>query len=380
MTTVRRVGLGALFLDPGVSGGSETYLRSLIPALVRAHPEVTFELATTRRGADELTNEDWAGAVRVLRLRCDDDQPVRRTMQDLVAIPRLARERGWQLLHSLSNRGPRHTSVASVVTLHDVIFFDESTLGRVSTAGMRWAVRGAVAGADWVIAGSESAASDIARVLGVDLARVTAIPHGPGREPGPPAPEALVRRRFDLGSARVILCVAAKRPHKNQRLLIEALRFLPGDLHLILVGRDEGQGPKLAAQAQEAGASARVHLLEYLPDPDLEGLWSVASCAAFPTRAEGFGLPVLEAMRRGVPVACSDIPVLREVAGSAAHYFQADDARAAAAAIEMALEDRDAARLGLERAARFTWERAAAATYRVYEQALRARADERALR
>ena len=67
--------------------------------------------------------------------------------------------------------------------------------------------------------------------------------------------------------------------------------------------------------------SERVRFLGYLPDDELEGLWRLAACAAFPTLGEGFGLPVLEAMARGVPVACCDLPVLREVGGDVPHYF-----------------------------------------------------------
>ncbi|MGH2845930.1 MAG: glycosyltransferase family 4 protein, partial [Thermoleophilaceae bacterium] len=318
MTAPKRVGLNALFLDPGVSGGSETYLGGLVPALVSAFPEVRFELATTRRGAAALAAEDWADAVTLLRLPCDDDEPARRTLVEQLLLPRLAGRRGWDVLHSLANRGPRRAGTASVVTVLDVIFFHHRTMGRVSTHGMRWAVRAAVAGADAVVAISEAAARDIATTLGVERTRITAIPLGPGREPSDAAPEQAIRRRLALDGARVVVCVAAKRPHKNQRLLVEALGRLPDDVHAVLVGHDEGYGDELEAAAARLGVAGRVRLLEGVGAHELEGLWGIAGCACFPTRAEGFGLPVLEAMRRGVPVACSDIPVLREVAGDAA--------------------------------------------------------------
>jgi glycosyltransferase involved in cell wall biosynthesis len=365
----RKVGFNALFFDPGVSGGSETYLRALVPALVEGNPAVQFELATTRRGARALSDEPWADSVALLRLPCDDDEPARRTLVEQILLPRLARRRGWDVLHSLANRGPARTAQPSVVTVLDVIFFHHRTMGLVSTHGMRWAVRGAVAGADAIIAISEAAADDIATTLGVDRARITAIPLGPGREPSAPANPS-IRRRLGLEQARIVLCVAAKRPHKNQGLLVAALPELPPDLHAVLVGHDEGYGAELRATARNLGVADRVHLVDYLPDEQLEGLWASAGCACFPTRAEGFGLPVLEAMRRGVPVACSDIPVLREVAGDAAHYFDPSDPKAAASAIEEAMADRSAGSRGKERSAGFTWERAAARTFSVYERAL----------
>jgi glycosyltransferase involved in cell wall biosynthesis len=361
----RKVGFNALFLDPGVSGGSETYLRALVPALVEAHPDVQFEIATTRRGAKALSEEPWADLVALLRLPCDDDEPARRTVVEQIVLPRLARRRGWDVLHSLANRGPARTAQRSVVTVLDVIFFHQRTMGRVSTHGMRWAVRGAIAGADAVIAISEAAAHDIATTLGVDRARITAIPLGAGREPFASA-NLSIRRRLGLEQVRVVLCVAAKRPHKNQGLLIATLPELPADLHAVLVGHDEGYGAELRATARNLGVADRVHLVDYLPDEQLEGLWASAGCACFPTRAEGFGLPVLEAMRRGVPVACSDIPVLREVAGDAAHYFDPSNPKAAASAINEAMRDEAAAARGKERSAGFTWERTASETFSVY--------------
>ena len=371
MSGPARVGLNALFLDPGVSGGSETYLRNLVPALIDAFPDVQFELATTRRGAIAIGAEPWAAELRILRLPCDDDEPVRRTLMEQARLPGLARDRGWEVMHSLSNRAPRWPAVASVVTIHDVLFFQHRTMGLVSTHAMRWAVRAAATGADEVIAVSESAAGEIAATLGVDRSTITAVPHGPGRPPSAPSNGDEVLRRHGLDGTRFVLCVAAKRPHKNQRLLVEALPELPDDVTLVLVGHDEGYGRELTARAERLGVAARMLMLDYLADEELEALWAAAGCAALPTLAEGFGLPVLEALQRGVPVACSDIAVLREVAGPAAHYFDPGEAGAAATSILAALADADAKTRGPERAALFTWERSARQTFEVYERALR---------
>jgi glycosyltransferase involved in cell wall biosynthesis len=364
--------LNALFLDPGISGGSETYLHHLVPALFALDTGTSFAVATTRRGAASLQGEDWAGELEVIALPCDDDEPVRRTLAEHVLLPRLARRRTCAVLHSLSNRGPRRSPVASVVTVHDVIFFQHPAMGFVSTQGMRWAVRAAVSGADGVIAVSEEAAAEIARTLGIDRGRITVVPHGPGRDPRAVSPPEVARARaaYGLAGARVVLCVAAKRPHKNQRLLVDALPHLPPDVRLLLVGRDEGYGAELRTAASERGVSERVVLLEDVSDAELEALWAMTACAAFPAVAEGFGLPVLEAMRRGVPVACSDIAVLREVGGDAARYFDPNDARSAGAANAAALSDGGAAERGRARAAEFSWERAAERTFEVYERAM----------
>jgi glycosyltransferase involved in cell wall biosynthesis len=117
-----------------------------------------------------------------------------------------------------------------------------------------------------------------------------------------------------------------------------------------------------------------VRFVGYVSDADLEGLWGVSDCAAFPTLGEGFGIPVIEALAHGVPVAASDIPVLREIGGGLPHYFDPLDPADAARAIGAALRDTDAARLGPAHAAQFSWSAAAEATHEVYGRALAAHA------
>jgi glycosyltransferase involved in cell wall biosynthesis len=117
----------------------------------------------------------------------------------------------------------------------------------------------------------------------------------------------------------------------------------------------------------------RVRFAGWVPAEDLEGLWALASCAAFPTLAEGFGIPLIEAMDRGVPLAGSDIPVLREVGGEVPRFFDPHDPASAARAIDAAMSaDRDDPRVaaGRARAAKYTWAAAAEATFGAYRRAL----------
>ena len=121
-----------------------------------------------------------------------------------------------------------------------------------------------------------------------------------------------------------MLSVASDLPHKNLAALIDGLAALDERPVLAFAGHGTDTGD-LRARAAQAGVADDVRLLGAV-DPDrLESLYAAAAVVATPTRFEGFGLPVLEAMARGVPVACSELPVLREVAGDAAVYFDASD-------------------------------------------------------
>ena len=143
---------------------------------------------------------------------------------------------------------------------------------------------------------------------------------------------------------------------------------------LVLPGYPTAHEAELRERAGTAGVQRDVRFLGWLSGEELEGLWQVADAFVFPSLYEGFGLPVLEAMARGVPVACSNASSLPEVAGDAALMFDPHEERAIAAAIERLLtDDAEAERLrarGLERAREFTWERTARLTLESYERAL----------
>jgi glycosyltransferase involved in cell wall biosynthesis len=364
--------LNALFLDPAASGGPETYMRGLVPALARERPAARLTVVTTRSGAAGLRQDGWGEWAEVRQLPCEDGQRLRRTWAEQVLLPRLARRLQVDVLHSLASLAPVLPGVPAAITLHDVTFVIRRTFGLTTTVGMREVMRRAARRADSLLTGSVAARDEICAVFGLNPAAVAVVPHGAGRPPEvEPVPEAELRERHRLGSSRVVLCVAAKRPHKNQGLLLRALAgHLGDDTVVVLAGHAEPYEDELRAQAAELGVKDRVRFLEYIPDAELEGLWRVADCAAFPTLGEGFGLPVLEAMARGVPVACSDLPVLREVGGDVAHYFTPDDPVAAAAAIEAAQRDGDARTAGPRQAARFTWEESARLHWEAYERAM----------
>ncbi len=193
-----------------------------------------------------------------------------------------------------------------------------------------------------------------------------------------PTPASTLRSTLELGERPVLLSPSAKRPHKNLVRLWRALAAIPPPQRPMLVvpGYPTPHEAELRALARELGIDADLRLPAWISEPDLEGLYAVASGVVFPSLYEGFGLPVLEAMARGVPVACSNRSSLPEVAGDAALSFDPEDVTAIRQAMERLLDDGPLrARLtaaGTRQAARFSWERTAELTVASYRRALTA--------
>ncbi len=127
--------LNALYLAPGVSGGPETYLRGLAPALASEYPELRLSVATTRSGAAALAADGWRDFARLLPLPCEDGQRLRRQLAEQLLLPRAVRRERVDLVHSLASIAPLVVGTRSVVTLHDVTFLRERTFGRLTNWG-----------------------------------------------------------------------------------------------------------------------------------------------------------------------------------------------------------------------------------------------------
>jgi glycosyltransferase involved in cell wall biosynthesis len=225
---------------------------------------------------------------------------------------------------------------------------------------------------------SEAARDDIVRFLKVDRARVDVAHLGPGRGDGVVArPQEEVRRELDLGDDPVALTVSAKRPHKNIPRLLEALALIPAERRPLLVvpGYHTTFEDDLRERARELGVLERVRFVGWVDDATLEALYDLATLFVFPSLAEGFGLPVLEAMLRGTPVACSDTTSLPELTGEdGALLFDPESSEDIAAAMNKLLTEPELREqlvaAGKRRAAPFNWAATARATLASYDRAL----------
>jgi glycosyltransferase involved in cell wall biosynthesis len=321
------VGIALLTLVPGVSGGSETYARALVETLPRVgeHEYRIIEPERVARSAPGRLADMARGLLR--------------------------RERGLSVLHyPLSVPVPRSAS-PTVATIHDLQHVDLPHLfSRAERAFRGVAYHGAARRAALVVVPSEFVRGRVVEALGIDERRVRAIPHGIDHDRFRPGGDA--REPFLLYPARPW-------PHKNHARLFDAFALLRRDrpeLRLVLTGAG-------SYGALPPGVEPRGHVSA----DELAGLYRHAAAVVFPSLYEGFGQPPLEAMACGCPVACSDLPSLREVCGDAAVYLDPHSPDSIAAAALAAIGSDGAA--GIARAAEFTWDASARAHARVYADA-----------
>lgn len=376
MTLPARIGINAVFLEPGM-GGLDTYVRALVPELVRQAPTTRFSVFCSASGRAYLQEQSWSDAVQLVT------HPLlgrrgSRAVSELTLLGGLAGHR-VDLLHSVALTAPLRTRAVNVVFVADVTWIvapDQDAPGTMRL--WRLLVPAVARHADRLIACSQAGADDMLQHLHVPRSKVdvVALAAGAGGSQSQPTPSQRLRAKFGLRSGPVILTVSAKKMHKNLARLIRAMVTVVArepEAMLVLPGKPTPHERRLRELAQELGIADHVAFPAYVSSADLDGLYALAACFVFPSLNEGFGIPVLEAMRHGVPVACSQASSLPEVAGDAALYFDPYRVEDIAGALLGLLEDRArAARLvtlGRERESRFTWEATARGTMQSYARA-----------
>ena len=373
-----RVGLDLLYLVPGQTGGRETYARELVPAMLERSPELELVAFVNRDAGPQLAAE-LGGRVRAVVLPVSARSRAQWSLGELALVSLAARRAGVELVHAMANFGPPWGAFRRVLTIHDLQYkavpdlfsrpLHAATSALVSLASRR---------ADRIIAVSAAGREEIVAGLGIEPARIDVVPNGV--RPAPVGAEVSgMRERLGAGERPVALTVATNLAHKNLPVLFDALALIaPHERPLLALAGHGTDDAGLRARARAAGVDEDVRLLGGLSTGELDALYASAALLVLPSLHEGFGLPVLEAMARSVPVACSDIGALREVGGEAAIYFDPRSARQIAAAIARLLTDRDlAGRLreqGPARAAGFSWSAAATATLASYARTLGGRA------
>ncbi len=351
-----RIGVNALYLIPGGVGGTEIYLRRLLAALAKVDPEDEYFIFTNlETGADLVprqANFHWKPQAVHARFR-----PARILWEQTIMPLEAARYR-LDVLFNPGFTAPVLAPCPCVTVFHDLQHIHHPEYFRWFDLPfwklLLWA---SAHRARRLIAVSEATKADLVRVYGLPPQRISVVLHGVEPE------------FFALDRSRIepfVLCVSTLHPHKNLDRLIRAYARRKRDWRLLIAGMRGFFAGRLDALIAELGVKDSVELTGWIPREQLLQLYARAQAFVYPSTFEGFGMPVLEAMAAGIPVACSAIPPLRDVAREAALFFDPLNDDAIAGALEQIVADGALrvrlAQAGPERAREFTWERAARET------------------
>jgi glycosyltransferase involved in cell wall biosynthesis len=359
-------------------GGIGTYIRNLVPAMAARDPSLDLTLFHARFAPPERPErwmrEHWVeelpGSIRALYPRWN-----------LLARPALpASLRAAEVLHATSHAAvpPAGDGQALVVTVHDLAFeYFPHLFPRTWRVLFRLGLRAAVRRADAIVTPSRNTAEDVLSRTDVDPAKLHVVPLASSLPSGALADdEALVRLKIPTP---YVLFVGTLEPRKNLVRLVRAYRRVAanGFPHALVLAGPLGWHHEALMREIALAGPGEIVMTGALADDELDAVFRSADVFAYPSLYEGFGLPVVEAMARGVPTVASASSAVSEVAGGAAVAVNPRSVREIAQGIEsiladVGLADRLAAR-GRAQAERFSWDETARLTLQVYERVVGAK-------
>jgi alpha-1,3-rhamnosyl/mannosyltransferase len=373
------VGLPSDVLEMRGSGerpdGIGTYTRELADALMRLGTVI--RRVGTRVGDEEPDQREIEGLVLPLRWRYL--AAASSALQMPLPLTRRL-ERTINLYHATDYLVPKLSRTPVVATIHDAIPLVHPEWANARLRGMKnWVLRRCAQSADLVIAISEAATSDLIEHYRILPERIRVVPLGvaarwfdrPGEDR---VRDVLARHQLQQG---YILHVGTLQPRKNLDALVSAYESLPdhvrSERQLVLVGKYGWGAEKLRSQLERRAAERRVVWLDYMERDDLHALYYGAGMFVYPTLAEGFGLPLLEALACGLPVVASDLPALHEVASDDTAWVapqRTDDITHAMQRVHESPLDAALVNKRREHARRYSWDACAQRTLAVYRELL----------
>ena len=377
------VGLSAqlLSLAPSYrSAGINRYTYNLLQHLARHRGPYRFTAFLSDRNfpATARLNAQWS--------RLPTARPPIRIFWEQIVQPWVLWRQGIDLLHAMAFVSPLWCPCPSVVTIYDLSFL------RYPESFRRWNrfylstfVRLSARRANHFIAISKSTAQDIVRLLGVKADQVSVVHCGVEESYHPMALQEIDHFRRQRGlPEKMLLYLGTIEPRKNLGRLIEAYHLLmktwagpegEGDVpRLVIAGAKGWLWEEVFALVESLGLQEQVIFPGYVPGPELPAWYNAAEVFVYPSTYEGFGLPVLEAMACGTPVVTSNTSSLPEVVGEAGLTVAPEDVEGLCHAMKRALTDaglrKSLHEQGLQRAALFSWDKAAQETVAIYDRVL----------
>lgn len=355
---------------PGKVGGSEIYVRNLVAWLPRVSPGDRFVVFVNRESAGVF--ESVSPDVEVVSCAINATSRPARILWEQLVLPFQMRRHSINILFSAGMTAPFICPVPSFVMIYDLQHVNQpQNFTRFQLFFLKSIIYMSARSARAVLTLSEKSKSDIERHYSIPPGRVfvTHLASDAGAFHTQSAEDiSAVREKYKLPE-RFILYIASSLPHKNYSRLLEAFKLVKekdSSIKLVLIGARDYGHDVVAARIEELGLVDDVVLLGWLPFEDIPLIYAASELFVFPSLHEGFGIPVLEAMASAVPVVCSGIEPLIEVAGGAALLVDPVSAGDMAEGMlkvltDAALRER-LVRDGLKRAEDFSWEKTAKET------------------
>ena len=378
-----RIGLNLLYLIPGTAGGPETYASELLHSLSQIDQQEEFTVFVNQ----ESSNWPLPKAPNFTRVVCpvSATSRSRRYIFEQLRLATLLKEYRIDILHSLSYVTPLSVPCRSVVSIYDIVYDYPAAIPFAKKQVLRLFVAASAQRSDHILTISEASRHQIVSRLHVQPEKVTVTLLAPKTRKLADERKwpSLVRRLGIRG--KYLLAFSSLSPSKNIPMLLQAFARLPAGLaenmQVVVVGHQPQRGTLLREVTDSLGLRDRVVFPGYLSDDDLSLVLKHATVFVFPSLYEGFGIPLLEAMVAGVPVACSDATCLPEVAGDAALLFDPHSPEELVMALKQlltnpALRDELVSKgyLNLER---FSWKTTAEKTLEVHRRVASLRVSKR---
>lgn len=365
--SVLRIGINALYLLPGKVGGSETYIRNLVKSLAKLDRDNTYFI---------FINKESAGIFRQASPRINivlcpiaaANRPARILWEQFI-LPFQVRRNKIDVLLSAGMTAPFFCPASSILVIFDLQHINQpQNFSRFYLFFLKTIIYVSAKTADGIITISEHVKKDIIRYYAIRPEKIAvgylAVDHDIYFPPGS-GDTASIRTKYNLPE-RYILYAAALLPHKNHERLLQAFKEIKSEMRgrkLVFTGAWEKGHDKIVNLVSALGLQKDVIMLGWLPFEDIPLIYRGAEMFVYPSLHEGFGLPILEAMASGVPVVCSRIEPLAEVAGDAAFFVDPYDHSDIAKGILSICRDKTLRMKLIEkgrlRAKDFTWDKTA---------------------